>query len=428
MSKKELFQSLFLLLVVMGLIFGYQHLQWKDVEKDLGYSKSARANPYLAAEKFLQAKQVSVTVHQGLRQLDQLPPLDTVLILSSAHRSLSQRRINNLLEWVRAGGRLITSVPHPYNDVLGISGDRLLDPLNIYLVSAEQDLLQEAESLVNTDSNSDVGTGTVLKDGGQEIEAGPQLQSEPLSQCGSEATAIFFDDDQYETWVNVGSAYDIHYEGDDASVLGAVAGDVGYRFLQVAVGEGIITVFPNLNFWLNRSIDQHDHAHLLYQLTGNKVWILYDRKVPSIVALIAKFAPYLVVTVVIFLILLFWRNASRFGGIIDDTEKPRRQLLEHISACASLAWKKGRTEYLLQPMQREIEELLQKDHPGSDIFENNSSKINHSEQRSDAVRYVAQEINIQIEEINSLLTTQQVKNEFDLVEKIQMLQKIRNAL
>ena len=428
MSKKELFQSLFLLLVVMGLIFGYQHLQWKDVEKDLGYSQSARANPYLAAEKFLQAKQVSVTVHQGLRQLDQLPPLDTVLILSSAHRSLSQRRINNLLEWVRAGGRLITSVPHPYNDVLGISGDRLLDPLNIYLVSAEQDLLQEAESLVNTDSNSDVGTGTVLKDGGQEIEAGPQLQSEPLSQCGSEATAIFFDDDQYETWVNVGSAYDIHYEGDDASVLGAVAGDVGYRFLQVAVGEGIITVFPNLNFWLNRSIDQHDHAHLLYQLTGNKVWILYDRKVPSIVALIAKFAPYLVVTVVIFLILLFWRNASRFGGIIDNTEKPRRQLLEHISACASLAWKKGRTEYLLQPMQREIEELLQKDHPCSDIFENNSSKINHSEQRSDAVRYVAQEINIQIEEINSLLTTQQVKNEFDLVEKIQMLQKIRNAL
>ena len=267
-----------------------------------------------------------------------------------------------------------------------------------------------------------------MKDGGQEIEAGPQLQSEPLSQCGSEATAIFFDDDQYETWVNVGSAYDIHYEGDDASVLGAVAGDVGYRFLQVAVGEGIITVFPNLNFWLNRSIDQHDHAHLLYQLTGNKVWILYDRKVPSIVALIAKFAPYLVVTAVIFLILLFWRNASRFGGIIDNTEKPRRQLLEHISACASLAWKKGRTEYLLQPMQREIEELLQKDHPGSDIFENNSSKINHSEQRSDAVRYVAQEINIQIEEINSLLTTQQVKNEFDLVEKIQMLQKIRNAL
>jgi len=429
MSKKELLQLSFLFLVVAGLIFSYQQLQWKEVEKDRGYSKLARANPYLAAEKYLHVKQVDVSVYKGLGQLDRLPPLDTVLILSSAHRSLSQRRIDNLLDWVRAGGRLITSAPHPYNEAVDSSGDRLLDPLNIYLVSSKQSFQPTSEPLINADSGFDVDSNTSIENG--ELEADLESESDPepetLSQCGSEATAIFFDDDPYETWVNVGSVYDIYYEGDDASVIGAVAGEVGYRFLQVAVGEGIITVFPNLNFWLNRSIDQYDHAHLLYQLTGNKVWILYDRNVPSLVALIGEYAPYLVVTIIIFLILLFWRNASRFGGVIDNTEKPRRQLLEHISACANLAWKNGRAENLLQPIQREIEELMQRDHPGSNIFES-SADINSSEQRNDAVRYLAQQTNIQAEEINSLLATQQVKNEFDLVEKIQMLQKIRNAL
>jgi len=454
MSKKELLAFLTLFLVIGGLIVGYQRLQWIDVEVDRGYSDEARANPYLAAEQFLKLNDVDVAIHEGLGKLDQLPPVDTVLILSSNHGSLSQRRINDLLQWVHEGGRLVTTVTDHYNDVVGTSGDRLLDPVYIYLAPNEEQPAPDSDHEEAFDSefdsafesaaeeqnnssgapNDDVSLDynylddnasddsssedSDLDDSDLDDSSVAETSLETAAQCSVRATAILFGDDEYETWVDVRGVYDIQYLGVDENIVGSVYGDAGYRFLQVAHGEGIITVFPSIDFWLNSRIDQHDHAHLLYQLTGSKVWMLYDRSAPSIVALIWKVAPYLVGVFFILLGLLSWRHSSRFGGVMNHTEQTRRQLLEHIGASAQLIWKKGNAESLLKPLQSEIADLL---------------RANATNSKSDAlsegaIKYLAQQTQLSEEQIESALNFSKLRTEFELVDNIQMLQKIRNAL
>lgn len=422
MSKKEWLHLVVLFTAMAGLLFGYQQLQWKTVEVDLGYGEEARGNPYLAAEKFLDLKGIDVAVFKGLTRLDQLPPTDTVLILASAHRSMSQRRINDLLGWVRAGGRLVTSAPHPYNDFVGGSGDRLLDPLKIRLVSNYE------PPLIEDDGGESAEEGFVDEASGVEVNTEPV--AEPLAgdgseasgdtavQCGANSMPIFFDDDRYETWVNINSDFDIHYAGDTGDVIAAVTGRTGYQFLQVGLGDGIVSVFPHLDFWLNQNIGAHDHAYLLYQLAGNKVWLLYDKQMPSVLVLLWRVAPFLIAGLFLALFLWCWRKASRFGGLVDYNEPSRRQLLEHLLASAHLIWKRGDRRNLLRPLQDEIEALLR----------SNGDPRSEAEQRNEGLKFLALQTGIAVEQIELLLQCNEKTTEFLFVDKVQQLQKLRNAL
>ena len=164
--------------VVAGLgYWWYTTLEWEEKEIDLGYSKEARQNDFLAAEIFLRKQGVQATTIKNLSLLDThswrnlgLGAQDTIVIING-YKTLTQERYDSLYEWVENGGTLITSTQNPFIGTHTSEEDLLLNDFNIELEPEKvdqdtRDLLEkladgfdepddEADGEKNDDENSD---------------------------------------------------------------------------------------------------------------------------------------------------------------------------------------------------------------------------------------------------------------------------------
>jgi Domain of unknown function (DUF4350) len=159
--------------VLAGLgYWWYTTLEWEENEIDLGYSKEARQNDFLAAEIFLRKQGVQATTVKNLSLLDKhswrnlkLDAQDTIVIING-YKTLTQERYDSLYEWVEAGGTLITSTQNPFIGTHTSEEDLLLNDFNIELEPEEtdadtRDLLEkladgfDEESDQSDDENSD---------------------------------------------------------------------------------------------------------------------------------------------------------------------------------------------------------------------------------------------------------------------------------
>jgi hypothetical protein len=159
--------------VLAGLgYWWYTTLEWEENEIDLGYSKEARQNDFLAAEIFLRKQGVQATTVKNLSLLDKhswrnlkLGAQDTIVIING-YKTLTQERYDSLYEWVEAGGTLITSTQNPFIGTHTSEEDLLLNDFNIELEPEEtdadtRDLLEkladgfDEESDESDDENSD---------------------------------------------------------------------------------------------------------------------------------------------------------------------------------------------------------------------------------------------------------------------------------
>jgi hypothetical protein len=132
--------------VLIGLgYWWYTTLEWEEKEIDLGYSKEARQNDFLAAEIFLRKQGVQATTVKNLSLLDKhswrnlkLGAQDTIVIING-YKTFTQERYDSLYEWVEAGGTLITSTQNPFIGTHTSEEDLLLNDFNIELPHEESD-------------------------------------------------------------------------------------------------------------------------------------------------------------------------------------------------------------------------------------------------------------------------------------------------
>lgn len=131
---------------VIGLgYWWYTTLKWEEKEIDLGYSKEALQNDYLAAEIFLRKQGVHATTVKNLSLLDthswrniKLGPQDTIVIING-YKTLTQERYDSLYQWAESGGTLITSTQNPFIGTHTSEEDVLLNDFNIELVPEEDE-------------------------------------------------------------------------------------------------------------------------------------------------------------------------------------------------------------------------------------------------------------------------------------------------
>ncbi|HEY8938753.1 MAG TPA: DUF4350 domain-containing protein [Cellvibrio sp.] len=148
-----------LLIAVLAIIMGglgywwYTTLVWEEKEIDLGYSKEALQNDFLAAEIFLRKHGVQATTVKNLSLLAnhrwrniELGTNDT-LVLINANKTLDEERYDSLYEWVENGGTLITSTQNPFIGTHTNEDDLLLSDFGI--TPAEEDA-KEAKDLLDT--------------------------------------------------------------------------------------------------------------------------------------------------------------------------------------------------------------------------------------------------------------------------------------
>ncbi len=143
-----------LLVVVSGLgYWAYTKLEWEEKEIDLGFSKEARQNPYLAAEIFLRKHGIQATSVKNLSLLDkhrwrniELGAKDT-LVLINANKTLNEERYDALYEWIENGGTLITSTQNPFIGTHTNEEDLLLSDFGI---TPAEEKSEEDEDLIES--------------------------------------------------------------------------------------------------------------------------------------------------------------------------------------------------------------------------------------------------------------------------------------
>lgn len=193
--------------VLAGLgYWWYTTLEWEEKEIDLGYSKEARQNDFLAAEIFLRKQGVQATTVKNLSLLDKhswrnlkLGAQDTIVIING-YKTLTQERYDSLYEWVEAGGTLITSTQNPFIGTHTSEEDLLLNDFNIELEPEEtdtdtRDLLEkladgfDEESDESDDENSDTEKADDKQDTSLEKSPTDNLEEKTLAEKSSDKKA-----------------------------------------------------------------------------------------------------------------------------------------------------------------------------------------------------------------------------------------------
>jgi hypothetical protein len=133
--------------ILIGLgYWWYTTLEWEEKEIDLGYSKEAQQNDFLAAEIFLRKHGIQATTVKNLSLLDthswrnlKLGTQDTLVIING-YKTLSEERYDALYEWVTNGGTLITSTQNPFVGAHTDEEDVLLNDFDIEAAPEETEL------------------------------------------------------------------------------------------------------------------------------------------------------------------------------------------------------------------------------------------------------------------------------------------------
>lgn len=197
--------------------------------------------PYQSARDFLQAQGLSNHTTRTWAALDTLPAAGNSLILLDRQTPLSTQQVDRLLGWVERGGRLLTVADALWDEASATSGDALLDRLQIRVqLSAQLPQLPPA-----ADDEYPSLTKLYLED--------------------EEAPAYFSFDTQR------------HLDDPTGKVQAWANSNGATHLMQMAYGDGLITLVSDAQLWKREQIPRYDNAWLLWYLNqGSDVTWLFE--------------------------------------------------------------------------------------------------------------------------------------------------------
>ena len=318
--------------VLLGALSFYLYARATPYQADIdhGPSPEAQANPYLAAEHFLRKQGLTVSHANSLDILPTLEPRQRSLLLLGDRSGMTPRQIDQVLNWTRAGGRLLFIAESLWDEKLGQSNDLLLDRVQVH-----QSLSKD------------------LKDPPTDIEKDPYpkltklyLENEDAPAYATFDTAFHLEDPKNlaQAWANSGKAT---------------------HMMQLSHGLGSIIVVTDADLWKTPAIDRYDNAWLLWYLTADtNVTLLFNTDHDSLLTLLLRYSPQALVALMALIGLGLWHVGVRHGPLIEPAPRARRQLHEHLRASADFMWRHTGQASLLQALQHDILRRVRRRHPG----------------------------------------------------------------
>ncbi|MCU7915142.1 MAG: DUF4350 domain-containing protein [Candidatus Thiodiazotropha sp. (ex Gloverina cf. vestifex)] len=312
---------LLLLLFIFGSIGYWFWANFERVSKEVrtDMSAEARRNPWLAAERLLDRLGMQVESRSGRHYLTLPPDEIGALFVKDLGAPLPQARQTDLLNWVESGGHLVVSPGRLIDDE---TNHPLLEYFGIELSSTE------------TESDDTEDARVIALPG------------------NDEELTIEFDPDR---WFLVESDYEYwKTPADDFPNL-----------LIFSWGEGWITFLTDNRYWDNSRIGDSDNALLLARLTADydQAWLLYSTQMPSLLRLLWQWAPYLIASLTVLILLMLWRMTEQIGPRRFLAYSQRRNLLEHLKAASEYAWRTDPATGLLEGARRQVEKRWLASHP-----------------------------------------------------------------
>lgn len=323
--------GLCLLAALAFVLLGQLNPQRRSV--DLGPAPEARANPWLAAEQFLRQRDLAVNRTDSLvRFLDDTPAAGHSLMLLGSRRQLTATQSQRLLDWAANGGHLVVVAQANWSVQRQRSDDLLLELLQVRRLPSS--------SLEDEDAPA-----------GQPEDPWPEL------------TKLYLENEDDPAYF----AFDTRYHLEDAGERAhAWAGSAkATHLLQLAHGDGLVTVLSDAGLWRNEHIGELDHAWLLWYLTqDSEVTLLQRVEADGLPTLLLRHFPEALLAMALLLLLLLWHFGLRHGPQQADAAPARRQLGEHLHACAEFLCRHQGHATLIAHLQAEIRQRARQRHPG----------------------------------------------------------------
>jgi hypothetical protein len=297
---------------------------------DHGPSPEARANPYLAAELFLRQHGLSVEHANGLDILPSLDPRRRSLLLLGNRNNMTPRQIDQVMNWTRAGGRLLFVAESLWNEKLGHSNDLLLDRVQLH-----QSLSKDLK------------------------EPPPNVGDDPFPLL----TKLYLENEDAPAYAGFNTAF--HLE-DPKNLAQAWANSArATHMMQLNHGRGSITVVTDADLWKTPAIGQFDNAWLLWYLTADtRVTLIFNTDHDNLPTLLLRNFPQALVALLALIGLGFWHVGVRQGPLQEPAPKARRQLQEHLCASADFLLRRNGQAGLLQALQQDLLRRVRRRHPG----------------------------------------------------------------
>ena len=321
-----------LITVLLAALCVYLYLKATpyQTEIDHGPSPEADANPYLAAELFLRKQGLNVGHANGLDILPSLDPHQHSLLLLGERGNMTPRQIDQVMNWTRAGGRLLFVAESLWNEKLGHSDDLLLDRVQLH-----QSLSKD------------------LKD------PPPGIGDDPYPLL----TKLYLEDEDAPAYAGFDTAF--HLEDPKNLALAWANSARATHMMQLNHGQGSIIVVTDADLWKTPAIDRYDNAWLLWYLTADtRVTLIFNTDHDSLLTLLLRYFPQALVALLALIGLCFWHFGVRQGPLLEPAPKARRQLQEHLRASADFLLRRNGQAGLLQALQQDILRRVRRRHPG----------------------------------------------------------------
>jgi hypothetical protein len=361
MSRRTLFYIGAALLLVFGLLGIYLLSNLSSYPETVkhGPAPEARANPYLAAEQFLQQRGLQVQRADGLDVLKQLPSVGQTLLLLGDRNSMTPKQAERVLAWAAKGGHLLFVAERLWDEEEGSSGDLLLDHLGIQQYESEE---------LDEDANAAADESAAAED---ETSTAPTAEAEPAVAADASSddspypqlTQLYLENEDAPAYFNFDTDFHL-YDAEDRAHAWANS-DAATHLLQLYHGDGLISVVSDSWIWQNANIGEYDNAWLLWYMTqDSQVTLLYRADRDNLLSLLTEHFPQALVSLALLLAFALWHLGQRQGPMLQPVTRNRRQLQEHVRASADFLLRHNGQHNLLQGLQQDIQRRARHRHPG----------------------------------------------------------------
>lgn len=291
---------------------------WADVTLPTPLKGEAARNPFYAAQRLAERLGARTSWHRQMT----LPPQDGVLVLSAWNWGVSEKRRQQVEQWVQGGGRLVV-------DSTLVGGEDAFEAWSgIVYVDHEPDSIAAQRGYRRC---------RVLG------EHGPATPAQPAVY---EVCDLVFS-------IQLTTGRD---------PLWTLRDETGTHALRVAAGSGSVTAINAAPFSY-RDLFEGDHGALFVAATqlrrGDAIVFLSEDDYPSILALIWSHGAPVVVLSGLVIALLLWRGAVRFGPLAAPPQSARRSLAEQIRGTGTFLARHGGAESLHGAAVRALDEAAE---------------------------------------------------------------------
>ncbi|WP_439819966.1 DUF4350 domain-containing protein [Pseudomonas sp. HLG18] len=334
MNRRTIWLAGALIVALLSALGVYLYLKATPYQTvvDHGPSPAAQANPYLAAEMFLRGHGITVGHAESLSVLPEIDPRQHTLLLFNDRSKMTPRQVDQVLNWARAGGRLVFVAESLWDEKTGQSNDLLLDRVQLH-----QSLSKD------------------LKD------PPPDADEDPYPNL----TKLYLEDEDAPAYAGFDTAFHLD---DPKNLAQAWANSArATHMMQLPYGVGSVTVVTDAELWKTPAIAQHDNAWLLWYLSADtSVTLLYNTEHDGLLTLLWRYFPQAIVALLALIGLWLWHVGVRHGPVQAPVPSGRRQLMEHLRASADFILRHNGQQTLLQALQQDVLRRARHRHPGFD--------------------------------------------------------------